>query len=424
MVRILIGIGVMVLATAVVGGVVAWALTGADAAAPAPTAAPLVDVVVETIRAIPKMPDTFTLPAVLEAKRVVKVAAEVPGRVVTVACEEGDRCTPGDRLVELNTDLPAAEVAQAESAVQVARAALAETEANLAEARRERKRIADLFDRGASTERERDATASAYERAVAAKAVAEANIRQSEAMLRLAQVRLARAKIAAPVGGVLNDLLVEKGEYVNPGDAIAEIVDLDEVKVAALVPESDVPFLTRGQQAEVIVRLRGETITRTGPITFINAIADERTRATRVEITLDNPSHRLQSGTLVTVRLTRRVLEDVILVPLAAVVPLEQGKAAYIVRDGKAERRRIEIDTRFIKTVPRTVRTNGPEHTVPQQRIQVTSGLNAGDRLIVVGQQLVAPGQAVSVVQPGKAAATTRPASTQPESTAGKRGDT
>jgi membrane fusion protein (multidrug efflux system) len=411
MIRTVIGIVVIVLATALVGGVMAWTLSQAESASPPAAAAPPVDVVTETVRAIPDMADTFSLPAAVAANRVVQVAAEVPGRVENVARTEGDRCKPGDLLVELNTDLPAAEVTQAESAVQVAEAALAEAEANLEEARREKSRIADLFERGASTERERDATASAFDRATAAKAVAEANIRESEARLRLAKVRLARARIRAPVGGVLNDLPVEKGEYVNPGDPIAEIVELDPVKVVAHVSETDVPFLKPGDTAAVEVELRGERQTLTGPITFIDALADERTRATRVEITLDNPGHRLRSGTLVTVRLRRRVLRDVILVPLASVVPLEAGKAVYVVEDGHAQRRPVEINTRVIKTIPRTVRVNGHTHTVPQQRIQVTRGLRPGDRLIVTGQQLVAPGQPVTVAAPATSpAASTGPA--------------
>ncbi len=94
---------------------------------------------------------------------------------------------------------------------------------------------------------------------------------------------------------------------------------------------------------------------------------------------MDNRDHALRSGQIVRVRLTRRMLQDVIMIPLAAVIPLEEGRVVYLEREGQAERRAIELG--FIKG----------------RNVQVLSGLAAGEQLIVAGHRYVGPGQAVRV---------------------------
>jgi membrane fusion protein (multidrug efflux system) len=90
----------------------------------------------------------------------------------------------------------------------------------------------------------------------------------------------------------------------------------------------------------------------------------------------------LRSGRIVRVRLTRRVLTDVIMIPLQAVIPLDEEQAVYVVANGTAQRRVVELG--FMKG----------------WQVQVRRGLSAGDRLIVSGHRFVAPGQPVSEQPP------------------------
>ena len=173
---------------------------------------------------------------------------------------------------------------------------------------------------------------------------------------------------------------MEVGEYVSPGDPVAEIVNIDEVKVVVDVPERDVQYLEVGQTVDVLLRNPVETTTA-GKITYISELADAGTRTTRLEIMVDNRDHALRSGQIVRARLTRRVLEDVIMIPLGAVIPLENGKVVYLVRDGCAERREIELG--FIKG----------------RSVRVLRGLEDGEQLIIVGQRYVGPGHPVAVVE-------------------------
>lgn len=330
-------------------------LPGRKRDAPPAAAAP-VNVTVITVIAEPNLPDTFELPAVVEPNRIVTVSAEVAGRIERIPLTKGGAVHAGDLLVQLNTDLvqPEFEMAQAQA-----------------------KRDQLEFDRMTSLVRENAAPRRDLDDAATRLAISKARLEEVRA-------RLIRTRILAPAAGILNDLPVEQGEYVQANTPVAELVDTNTVKVVVEVPERDIEFFSLGQMADVVMDSKGSETSLVGTITFISALAHPQTRSTRMEITLDNTQQLLHSGQLVRARLTRRILKDAILIPLLAVIPMEDGKAVYVVNSSEAQRREVELG--FIKG----------------DRVQVTRGLHAGDSLIVAGHRLVAPGQKVNVVSENK----------------------
>jgi membrane fusion protein (multidrug efflux system) len=203
----------------------------------------------------------------------------------------------------------------------------------------------------------------------------------SKAQLEQARARLERTRILAPISGVLNDTPVEEGEYVQVGTPVAEIVDIDTVKVVVDVPERDISFFEVGAEAEVFLSYKDQEKSLTGKITFINELADQQTRSTGMEIILQNEKGFLRSGQIVRVRLVRRVLTDAVLIPLLAVIPTENGNAVYVVGSEEAQRRDVKLGT------------------IKGDRVQVTKGLEPGEKLIIAGHRFVAPGQKVNVVE-------------------------
>ncbi len=334
-----------------------------------PTPTPPVNVAVQRVETQAELADTLELTAVVEPERTVRVSAEVAGRIErygrrvrdvtwqgqTLASgsvlAEGEPVQAGDPIVHLNADLLQARRERAAAQFQYDQ--------------REFERIQGLYERGSTSQTELD----------------DAGTRRdvSKASLDEASRELERATIVAPIAGILNRLPMEVGEFPSPGDQVAEIVDLEKVKVVVDVPERDVPYLKIGDAAPIVAR-NTEQFELTGNITYINALAHEATRTTRIEITVPNPDHRLRSGQIVHARLTRRMLSNVIMIPLASVIPLENGKEVYIVRDGHAERREVELG--FIRG----------------RDVRVTRGLEPGDLLIVAGHRQVGPGQSVAVI--------------------------
>jgi membrane fusion protein (multidrug efflux system) len=161
---------------------------------------------------------------------------------------------------------------------------------------------------------------------------------------------------------------------------VAQVVDTDTVKVVVEIPERDIAFFSVSDKAEVFVSTKGQTESLEGTVTFISELADSKTRTTRMEITLDNEQRLLRSGQIVQVRLTRRILKDAVLVPLLAVIPMEDGKAVYVVNSSQAKRRDVELGI------------------IKGDQVQIRSGLEPGDKLIIAGHRFVAPGQKVNIV--------------------------
>ncbi|MCK4342328.1 MAG: efflux RND transporter periplasmic adaptor subunit [Phycisphaerae bacterium] len=332
----------------------------------------ILPVSVKTLRVqpLPELADTFDLTAVVEPECVVKVAAEVSGRIERSALrgqrvkwrgqvfskestlEEGQPISAGDPIAYLNKDLLQARFERSQRQFEYDE--------------REYRRLLGLFERGTTSQTELD------------DAKTQRDI--SKALRDEAAHELERTTITAPISGILNRLSMEVGEYAVPGQQVAEIVDIERVKVVVDIPERDVYYLKVGQTAEIFVHAPEET-ELTGEITYMSELADSRARTTRLEITVDNHDYRLRSGQIVRVRLTRRVLTDVIMIPLGSVIPLEHGRVVYVVNEeDRAESRTVELG--FIKG----------------RSVRVLSGLEAGERLIVAGHRYVGPDQPVTIV--------------------------
>ena len=306
-----------------------------------------------TVMAVPSedIVDTIELPAVVEPNRVVTVSAEFEGRIEQIPCKEGCEVRAGHLLVQLNADLigPAVEIAKA----QVDRDQI------------EYDRMKRLVDDDATSRRDLDD--------------ATTKLAISKAQLEEVTARLERTRILAPLDGVLNDLPVEEGEYVLVGAAVAEIVETNVVKVVVEVPERDIIFFEVDRQAEILVHTRDGDKWLDGNITFISELADQQTRSTRMEITVANEQGLVRSGQIVSVKLTRRVLKDAVMIPLLAVIPMEEGNAVYVVNSTEAKRQTVELGI------------------IKGDRVQIKSGLKSGDRLIIAGHGFVAPGQEVNI---------------------------
>lgn len=305
---------------------------------------------VEVVRidSITKMPDVLELPGALEPSRIVELPVEQRGTILERLVEEGDRVSEGQLLMRLDDELLQAELERAR-----AQADFDEKMYN---------RSTELLERGVMNKSEVDEL--------------EARRVVSRAALRVATTNLDHTLIRAPADGILNQWLREEGEYVAPGDTVAEIVDIAQVKLVLQIPERDIQFLRVGQTIQVAVdALEGRLFS--GKVTYISKIADEATRTTRVEVTLDNSQEILRAGMITRARIVRRNLRDVIMIPLQAVIPLEEGRVVYVAEEGKAHQRQVELGI------------------IRGTRVQVLNGLSPGDLLIVKGHRQVGPGQLV-----------------------------
>jgi len=304
-------------------------------------------------------------PGSVISRHDARVASEQGGRVVRVA-EVGQQVRAGEALAVLDdTALRLRE--------QEHHAELGSIQAQLDLATRQERRYAQLalqqniaraqYDQLRS---ERDALAQDRARA------------QSQ----LAQTRHQRTQmtVRAPFSGVVAERLVQLGEYVADGAAVARVVDTGAPEVRARAPVDLAKHLSVG----TMVQLRVEGREAAQPITALVPVGDEASRQLELRIALG--ASPLPVGTAVDVGMPSAVPHRAVAVPRDALILRREG--SFVLRvgaDGKAERLPVEAGTEV------------------GDLVEISGAVKPGDRLIVRGGERVEPGQAVTIQEPARA---------------------
>lgn len=208
---------------------------------------------------------------------------------------------------------------------------------------------------------------------------AEAALVSARVTLRIATADLSKSVIRARRGGVVARKFVEGGEYVSPGTPVLQVVDLDRVIVQGQLPESQVAAVKVGAPVRVDLRALGKRYT--GKVDAVIPVAAPVSRTFKFRVEVANPDHEILIGMAATVRLAVRTHEAAVMVPQDAVLEEAGARAVYIVgADDSALRRTVTLGA-----------TDG-------DRVMLTSGLSAGERLIVLGHRDLSPGRPVQVV--------------------------
>ncbi len=294
--------------------------------------------------------DSVRVQGILVANESVRMTAEIPGRIEGLPFREGQRVGRGQTVVRLGARAAAAQVAQAKGSADLA----------------------------ASQHRRQKALAAKNLATKQAVEMAKAQLDQANATLELMQANYSKAVLRSPINGIVSTLDVSRGEVANPGAPLIEIVDVDKVKVVAQVPERDVALLEEGTEAKVFVDALGGQALK-GIIRRVGLTANSTTRTFPIEIEIDNKDRKLRPGMLAYLSVVRRTYEDAVVAPRDAVLDDIANKSVFVVNNGVARRRAVEL---------------GP---VRGARALVTAGLNVGDELIVLGHNQVVDGQKVKI---------------------------
>jgi len=293
----------------------------------------------------------------LQAWRRVEVRAEIAGRVIRRAVDEGAQVNAGAPLVELDDrdrviDLKDAEAAwlktQAGYAVDFSaggeegkapgsQPAAAASPAAPPAAEAERLRREGLISAQRFEElRRSDESARLLSGSRRSEVRAAQNgLVQAEQQVERCRIALARTRIAAPFAGRVADLNVELGQQITPGESLLTLLEDDRLKVDVDVLEADLVWLRPGAPAEVRVPSLGG-LTLRGAIATITPRVKTETGTGRVTIAIANPEHRLVAGLFATVRLETRKLPGRLVVPARAVLIRQGRELVFRVDHGKA----------------------------------------------------------------------------------------
>ena len=190
--------------------------------------------------------------------------------------------------------------------------------------------------------------------------------------------QLDNAVVKAPIAGTINNRLVEVGALIAPNVPLFEIVDGSRIKVICNVPESKVRLITNGQK---VVATSGDAAGKvfTGTVKSIGVKTD-RGLNYPVEVQLDrNPD--LHVGMYLKVNFETTQEQTGILIPRKAVVGSVLAANVYVAKDGKAERREVTLGEMY------------------GDKIEIVSGLEDGDEIILAGLMNISDGTSINVVK-------------------------
>jgi len=320
------------------------------------------------------------------------VRAQVTGYLLKQGYQEGSFVKEGQLLFQIDSRPFQAALDQAKGQLAQAQAALANAQAVQRRTELDVQRYTPLAEQLAASQQDLDNSVQNNLAAVATVESAKAQIKTYEAAVETAQINLDFTRLTAPIDGIAGQAQLQVGALVTPGSGIVTSVStVDPIKVYFTVGEPQYlawrkRFPTESSREEADKRLKlqliladGSTYPEAGKFYFADRQVNESTGAIRIAGLFPNPNNVLRPGGYAKVRAVIRTQPGALLVPQRAVSELQGGyQVAVVDADNKVDVRTVTVGDRV------------------DNRWIITSGLNAGDRVVAEGVQKMHTGVHVS----------------------------
>ncbi|MBT5832442.1 MAG: efflux RND transporter periplasmic adaptor subunit [Candidatus Latescibacteria bacterium] len=279
------------------------------------------------------------------------VSAEMAGRVNKMLVDEGDRVKEGQVLARLDDD--------------VIRVRLVQVQARLQQAEKEYRRMSQLMEQNlASLERLQEVETALVLR---------------KADVDLTKISLEHTAIRSPFSGVVAGVYIEKGEWINTGGRVADVIQTDQVFVLTSVPEKHVRHLKPGIPA-VITCDAYPDVQFDGAIHVVFPRGDEKSHAFPIKIIVSNFDDKLKAGMFARVNLQVDQGDRLMLVPKDAVVNIAGEKFVYTLEDSLVQRVKVQVGRS------------------EDDYVVVDGDLSLGATVVVTGNETLRPNAKVRVV--------------------------
>ena len=293
--------------------------------------------------------DNLALSGSIEANESVDIRSEVSGIAESINFEEGAAVKKGQVLFKVN-DL--------ELRAQLGKIRTAQ---GLASENERRARL--LLEKEAISREEYD--------------IASADFKSAQSETQLINAQLAKATIRAPFSGKIGLRSISKGTYVTPETVVAKLVNTTQVKITFSIPEKYATQMKVGNT--LTFTTAGSNEKYTAKIYAIEPEVEIATRTLKLRAIADNSKGKLLPGTFANVTLPLDKINDALLVPTEALIPIQNGKKVLIANNGNAK----EV---IVETGART-----------ESHILVTSGLKVGDTVLTTGVMSLKEGSPIKV---------------------------
>ncbi len=273
----------------------------------------------------------------LVSNEEVELRSEISGKITQILFEEGRHVKKGELLVKIN-----------DSELQ---ATLKKNKSRETLARDREYRYKQLLEKNLTSQQEYDVVLS--------------ELNSVLADVEFTQAQIDKTELEAPFDGIIGLRSVSVGSYISPQTRIATLQSTNPMKVDFAVPQKYFGLIKEGKT--IFVKLPSCEKVYSGKIYAVEPKIDQNTRTVQARAIIPNERGELTPGSYVEINVVIEDIKDAVMVPTDVVVPDIEGEKVFVYRNGKA--------------VPQTVVTG----IRTENEIQITSGLNAGDTLIVSG---------------------------------------
>ncbi|MEI6142627.1 MAG: efflux RND transporter periplasmic adaptor subunit [Mariniphaga sp.] len=295
---------------------------------------------------------TISVSGNIEGNKTVKLGFLVAGKIDFIAINEGEPIGAGKLLASIDPESYAIAKDMADATVE--------------QAQDEYNRLKEMYERKSISE-------SDYVKI-------SCGLKQAKAQQRLHTINFNDTKLVSPINGILLKRMTEVGEIIGVGIPFFVIADIQTVKVNASVPESDLNQIKTGGAAEVYISALDTTFA--GKISEIGSVAEATSRAFTVKIELKNPKLLIRPGMTAEVKFSSVRKTEIIVAPAGSILHDADNSAFVYIADmhgNRAIKRKIAIGQ------------------ISGDNIEIVSGIETGEKLIIGGQNKVSNGSLISI---------------------------
>ncbi|MBU1169588.1 MAG: efflux RND transporter periplasmic adaptor subunit [Proteobacteria bacterium] len=335
--------------------------------------APAINVVTMTMA--PKIiRDRISLPGTLAPQVRLVVSTEVAGRLVTKSVTAGTWVNQGDLLGVIDSSKYQNAYNAAKSSYESALSS--------------KNRLEKLFRSELSNKSDLDAITAQME--------------NHQSAMKIAAIDLEKCRITSPISGLVNLIFAEEGQFMDKGNPIIEIIQMDPIKVKVGIPESDVSAVSTLSHFDVSVDALNGKVFKARK-NYLAGTTSSLARVYDLELVIDNKDLELRPDMFVRVELVKKSIENALSVPIYSVISADNKQIVYLARKNPKYElieaalealglpNKAPIDTAIARVISTGIQDGW--------MLEVTEGLQAGDQVITVGQRSVTDGQKIHIIR-------------------------
>jgi membrane fusion protein (multidrug efflux system) len=273
----------------------------------------------------------------LLANESVELASEISGKIDNIYFEEGQFVKEGTLLVQTNVADLLANLQRLKYTAQLN----AQTE----------QRQKQLLEREAISREEYD--------------IAFTNLKTTQAEMNALEAEIDKSRIRAPFSGFVGLRYVSEGSYITPTSQIASLYNVDPIKIEFSVPSRYSSLIKKG--SKITFSSEAENEEREATVYAIEPQIDPVTRTLSARAQTKNPDNTLIPGQFIRINLSLENRENAILIPTTAIMPKADGHTVFIIKDGKAHLKDVQLGART------------------SNRVEILKGIEEGDTVAIAG---------------------------------------